>query len=90
MGIDLLYVKFPKNIKKMNNIILSLISSLFFSITAWECYLYGNELKKTGEVSATLEISTYYIVYAISFACAVLALTLLVQFLNLFKEGHYE
>ena len=85
IGVDLLYLRFPPRVKRVNNMFLSFISAIFFFLTARECYFYGQELKSTGEVSATLQLPTYYVLYAISFACFILFLVLVVEFLSLVR-----
>jgi TRAP-type C4-dicarboxylate transport system permease small subunit len=90
IGIDLLYLKFPGWLKRINNTVLHIVSAVFFAVTGWECYKYGNELQKTGQVSATLELPTYYITYAISVACFVLTLVILAEIYRILIEGRHE
>ncbi|MCF8107277.1 MAG: TRAP transporter small permease [Desulfohalobiaceae bacterium] len=90
IGVDLLYLRFPPLLKRINNIFLSLISGVFFFLTARECYEYGNELKATGEVSSTLQLPIYYVLYAISVACFILFLVLLFEFISLVKGERNE
>jgi TRAP-type C4-dicarboxylate transport system permease small subunit len=90
IGIDLLYLKFPNWLKRINNAFIHSISAVFFAVTGWECYKYGNDLKRVGEVSPTLELPTYYITYAISAACFILTLVILLEIYRIVIEGHYE
>ncbi len=90
IGVDLLYLRFPPLWKRINNLFLSFITAVFFFLTARECYDYGNELKATGEVSSTLQLPTYYVLYAIAFACFILFLVLVFEFLSLVKGDRNE
>lgn len=90
IGVDLLYLRFPPALKRINNIVLSSMSGIFFFLMARECYFYGKELKATGEVSSTLQLPTYYVLYAIAFACLILFLVLVLEFLSLVRGKRHE
>lgn len=90
IGVDLLYLRFPPLLKRINNIVLSFLTGVFFFLTARECYYYGNELKATGEVSSTLQLPTYYVLYAIAFACFIVFAVLVVEFIGLIKGDRNE
>ena len=87
IGVDLLYLRFPKRIKKIDDIFISLVSTFFFLVAAWESYTYGNTLREVGRVSSTLQIPLCYMVYGLSFACLILALVIFLEFFMLLKEG---
>ena len=55
-----------------------------FSVFAWQCVMYGNSLRRTGEVSLTLQIPMFWVAYVIAGACAV---TVLVKVHNLLHPG---
>lgn len=90
IGIELVYDKFPPWLKRINNVAIHLLSAGFFFLAGWQCYTYGNELKASGEVSSTLELPTYFISYAISLACFVLTLVILMEIYRNVKEGPYD
>jgi TRAP-type C4-dicarboxylate transport system permease small subunit len=58
----------------------SLVAAAFFSLLAWQCTLLANELRRSGEVSLTLEMPFYPFVYGIAVGCALLTLVLLADF----------
>jgi hypothetical protein len=41
---------------------------------------------ESGQVSATLQFPTFYLIYGVSFACATLALVIFIEFLTLFNR----
>ncbi|HRZ81300.1 MAG TPA: TRAP transporter small permease [Candidatus Hydrogenedentes bacterium] len=55
-----------------------------FSVFTWQCVMYGNSLRRTGEVSLTLQIPMFWVTYVIAGACAV---TVLVKIHNLLHPG---
>jgi len=53
-------------------------------VFTWQCWNYGDTLKRTGEVSLTLQIPIFWVAYVIAVACGV---TLLVTIHNLMHPG---
>ena len=90
IGVDILYIYFSKRVKRVNNTIISFISWIFFFVLAYVCFNYAGYIKKVGTVSPTLEIPFYYIIYLISFAFFMLAVTTLVEFIELLMGKRYE
>ena len=57
---------------------------LLFGTFSWHCVLYGNSLKRSGEVSLTLGIPLFWLSYAIALS---LGITMLVTLHNLLHPG---
>jgi TRAP-type C4-dicarboxylate transport system permease small subunit len=57
--------------------ITTIFGLFFFSLIAWQCVIYANELRRSGEVSLTLELPFYPFVYGISFSAVVVCFILL-------------
>ena len=77
---------FPRRIQGLIESITTLFGLIFFSLMAWQCVVYANELRRCGEVSLTLELPFYPFVYGIGFSAAVVCLILLSDlFKNLSK-----
>jgi len=85
VGVDLIYMLLPPHIKKINNCAVAILSSIFFLLVAWQCWVYANEVGQSGQVSATLQFPTFYLIYGVSFSCATLALVIFIEFLTLLK-----
>ncbi|MBI9091529.1 MAG: TRAP transporter small permease [Desulfobacterium sp.] len=90
IGVDILYMKFPPKVKRINNAILSVLLIGFFGLMTWECCNYGEDLKRIGQVSAILEIPTFYVIYAVAFGCGVLTLVLAAQLAGIVGGGRHE
>jgi hypothetical protein len=61
---------------------------LFLSV-GWNLIKMGMDLHRSGEVSPTLQMPFYPIVYAVGFCCFIQFLVLLSDVLKIF-EGQYE
>lgn len=85
VGVDLIYMLLPPRIKKINDGAVAVLSSTFFCLVAWQCWVYANEVGQSGQVSATLQFPTFYLIYGVSFSCAALALVIFIEFLTLLK-----
>ena len=90
IGIDLLYARLSRRQRKINDLFIGCLSFFFFMLTAWQCFLYAGELKATGEVSATLELPLYFVLYAISMACFILAMAILSECWTMVKRDRHD
>lgn len=87
VGVDFLYLKLPGGAKKINDIFITLLSFVLFSLISWRCFLYAKALHASGEVTMTLQLPSYLLVYAISYAMLILALVLLFELIAFFRSG---
>ena len=53
-----------------------ILGSAFFAVTAMQCVIYGNGLRLNGEVSMTLKMPVFPVVYGIGIGCGLLSLLL--------------
>lgn len=86
VGVDLIHMLLPKGIRRVLDCMVALLSSSFFSLVAWQCWVYADEMGQSGQVSATLQFPTFYLIYGVSFAFATLALVIFIEFLTLLKK----
>lgn len=75
ISVDVLIDMFPKRLKEFLNAGSSLAGAVFFGLLAWQLFLDGGDLVKSGEVSETLRIAYYPFVYGVSAGCGLLSLT---------------
>ena len=90
IGVDIIYIGLSPGKKRINNIILSLLMVAFFGLMSWECLNYGFQLKGFGQVSSTLELPTFYVLYAIAFGSAMLTLVIGAKLLGLVRGDCHE
>jgi TRAP-type C4-dicarboxylate transport system permease small subunit len=76
IAVDILIDKFSPKIKRIINIINYLVCFIFFVLAAWQLAEKATVLKKTGEVTETLQIIYYPFVYAVGFGCLILSLAI--------------
>jgi TRAP-type C4-dicarboxylate transport system permease small subunit len=87
ISVDVVINLFPEWAKRILNILNSLICAAFFAIVAWRIAKWSGTIRETGEVTETLRIIYYPFSYAVAFACAVLCLVFITEFLkSLFCE----
>jgi TRAP-type C4-dicarboxylate transport system permease small subunit len=89
IGIDLLYARLSTRQRKVNDLFIGGLSFVFFLVASWQCFTYAGELKATGEVSATLELPLYFVLFAISMAFFILAMAILTECLALVRRDRH-
>jgi TRAP-type C4-dicarboxylate transport system permease small subunit len=80
--VDILTEKFPKRAIQALNAISYFIMMVFFTVMAWQVWVWGMKIAKSGEVSETLKIMFHPVIFGVSFGFAVFSLTLLIDFLK--------
>ena len=63
-----------------------LVSALLFGIITWQSTLYALDLKRTGEVSLTVEIPIYPFVFSIAIGCLLVCLVLIADLYKSLKR----
>jgi TRAP-type C4-dicarboxylate transport system permease small subunit len=81
ISVDILFNTFSARLKTIFIAVGDLLCSAFFGIAAWQMARFGLKLYTTGEVSETLGLPVYPIVFAVAAGLAGLALTQLVAVL---------
>ena len=74
VSVEILVSKLPLSAQSLINLITRILSIILFALIAWECLQYGNELKTAGEVSMTLCLPFYPVLYGIALASIVVCL----------------
>lgn len=84
VAIEFFFQKLRRRGRIVVDTIARLIVIAFLVVVARQTILYGNTLRRTSEVSLTLQIPTYWVAYVIA-ACV--AVTVLVKIYNLLHPG---
>jgi TRAP-type C4-dicarboxylate transport system permease small subunit len=79
IAVELLVDRLPQRLQFFMNSVNSIIGVALFGIITWQSFVYAADLRKSGEVSLTLQFPTYPFVYGISAGCCLLCLVLLVD-----------
>ncbi|MCX8117738.1 MAG: TRAP transporter small permease [Desulfobacterota bacterium] len=87
--VDFFILKLPKKIRDAFNVTTRLMGIGLFFLAGWNLIKVGMDLKKSGEVSLTLQLPFYPVAYGIGIACFVQCLVLVCDIMKIFG-GEYE
>jgi TRAP-type C4-dicarboxylate transport system permease small subunit len=87
--VDFLILKLSSTSQKIFHVFTRCLAMGLFLMVGWNLVKMGMDLQGSGEVSPTLHMPFYPIVYAIGFCCFAQFLVLLSDVLKIF-EGQYE
>ena len=79
IAVDFFFQKLPMPARRVIESTNILISTVLFGFITWYSFFYAIDLKRTGEVSMTLQIPVYPFVLGISLGCAMLCIVLVLQ-----------
>ena len=86
VAVEFLYLKLGRRGRLAVDTAIRLVLIVFFAILASRCVKYGTSLKRSGEVTMTLELPLYWVMYLIAFSCVVVSLVVLFNLLYPKKE----
>ena len=66
--------------------IVRLGSMALFGVLSYQSVLYGQALRRTGQVTATLQLPVFWVPYVIAFSCMVVILVILLNLLHPGRE----
>ena len=82
VAVEVLVLALAPRIRMVVYLITQLLSIGLFALIAWECLRFGNDFRASGEVSLTLRVPFFPVLYGISLSSLVVCLVLLVDFLK--------
>ena len=86
-SVDMIIRRLPARVRGSVDFFTSLVGVALFIVVAWQCYLYGETMQTSGEVSMTLGFPTYIIVYATAAGFLALALTSVMDVVMAFRKA---
>lgn len=87
VAVQVVVAKFPPRVQEIIYLITHVLSILIFAMLTFECVRFGNDLRTSGEVSMTLEMPFFPVLYGIAFCAAVVCLVLIVDVLLVVTRG---
>jgi TRAP-type C4-dicarboxylate transport system permease small subunit len=87
VAVQVVVTRFSPRVQEVIYLITHLLSLLLFVLLAWECIRYGNDLRTSGEVSMTLQLPFFPVLYGIALSAAIVCLVLLVDILMVMVRG---
>jgi len=79
VAVSLLVQLFPKRLQDIIESIVSIFGVVLFGLIAWQSVLYGMDCQRAGEVSLTLQLPFYPVIYGVALSAVVVCLVLLVD-----------
>jgi TRAP-type C4-dicarboxylate transport system permease small subunit len=85
--VDILSSRYPPPVKRFVDALSAAISSVFFSIVAWQVLVWGSRIMAAGEVSETLKVIYHPFVFGVAAGFGLLSLTCLLDIPRAFRKG---
>lgn len=82
VAVSLIVQMFSKRLQGIVESFISIFGIILFGLITWQSILYGIDCQRAGEVSLTLELPFYPIIYGVAFGAAVVCLVLIVDLIN--------
>jgi len=82
VAVSLIVQLFSKRIQGIVESFISVFGIILFGLITWQSVLYGIDCQRSGEVSLTLEIPFYPIIYGVALGAAVVCMILIVDLVN--------
>lgn len=76
-SVDLVMRKFSKRTQALSDVITNFVTAGIFAVIAWRCIVLGTTMWRKGELSQTLWIPWFPLLYAVAFNCFLVCLVLL-------------
>jgi len=87
--VDFLVQKLPDAPRKGFHLLTRVLSLVLFFLISWNLYKMGADLQRSGEVSPTLQVPFYPIVFGVGVACLLQGIVLAADIVKIFR-GKYE
>jgi TRAP-type C4-dicarboxylate transport system permease small subunit len=84
VAVEYFFHKLGRRGRVVADTLIRLVIMALFSLFAWQFMQYGAGLKKSGEVSMTLQLPVFWVPYVMAFSCATVVL---VTLYHLFHPG---
>ncbi len=83
--VDLITEKLKPGPQRIVSIVTRIIGILLFLFIAYNFFLYGGDVRRTGEVSSSFKIPYYPIVYALAFSFLLQSLTIVYDLIEVVR-----
>jgi TRAP-type C4-dicarboxylate transport system permease small subunit len=86
VSVSLIVQLFPRKAQGIIECIISVFGFVLFGLIAWQSVLYGMDCQRAGEVSLTLQLPFYPVIYGVAIGAGAVCLVLLLDFLNAIEK----
>lgn len=87
--VDFIILKFSKKVRNIFNIGTRCLVIVLFLLVSWNMWKYATDLRRSGEVSLTLQMPFYPIAYGVGICFFVLCMVFVCDIIKISK-GEYE
>jgi TRAP-type C4-dicarboxylate transport system permease small subunit len=67
IGVEILVRLLPERARVLIDVVTGLLGLTLFAIVTWQMTLYASDMRASGEVSISLELPEYVVIYAVAF-----------------------
>ncbi|GAK58169.1 TRAP transporter, DctQ-like membrane protein [Candidatus Vecturithrix granuli] len=82
VAVSLIVRLFPAKVQTIIESMIAVLGMILFGLIAWQSLLYGLSCQRAGEVSLTLQIPFYPVIYGVAFGSAAVCAVLLIDLIN--------
>jgi TRAP-type C4-dicarboxylate transport system permease small subunit len=90
IAVDIVVQKLPWLARVIINAINALVGMALFGTISWQCVVFAQSIKRSAEVSLTLQMPIYPFVYGIAAGCALLSVVLFIEFIRQLRGAEAE
>ena len=87
VGVGLLLHRLKPRTQALVDGITGVLGTFLFVVVTWQMIVYAGVIRRSGEVSMSLQLPTYLLIYAVAVAFGVLALVILVSAIDNFRKA---
>jgi TRAP-type C4-dicarboxylate transport system permease small subunit len=82
IAVEILIEKLPQRMQLAVESLGNLVGMLLFGLITYQAFFYALDIRKSGEVSLTLQMPVYPFIFGIAIGCGLLCLLLISEFIK--------
>ncbi len=86
IAVELIFRRLPQRVQLAIEAFTNFISSLIFGLIAYQAFIYALDIRKSGEVSSTLQMPIYPFIFGMALGFGLLCFILIADFIKSLKR----